>query len=97
MLMEVTIPAEEAVRHVPASVRPLPHHSRRAELSVTFNCTTTWSWALLQVQAAIAERSGSLPTGTTINVRRMDPTVFGARYSLSSDARSLVELRDLSL
>jgi len=49
--------------------------------------------ALLQIESAINQVMPNLPSGTTANVRRMDPTVFPVlAYSLTSDSRSLVEL-----
>ncbi len=53
---------------------------------------------LLLVQSAINHTLSSLPKDTTFEVRRMDPTVFPVlAYSMTSDTRSLVELRDIAL
>lgn len=99
MLYEVTIPVEEAVRSVPG-VRSVRSRTTRgsAELSVQFDWGRDMVVALLQIQAALIERTSSLPPGTSSTVRRMDPTVFPVLgYTLVSDVRSLVELRDLAI
>lgn len=98
MLTEVTIPAEEAVRSVPG-VRSMRSRTTRggAEISVTFDWDHDMVAALLQVQAALAARAGSLPPGSEVVARRMDPTVFPILgYSVASDSRSLVEVRDIA-
>ena len=54
--------------------------------------------ATLQTESAINLILSSLPPETKFDVRRMDPTVFPVLgYSLTSDTRSLVELRDVAL
>jgi multidrug efflux pump subunit AcrB len=54
--------------------------------------------AMLQVESAINQVLPSLPLGTAFSARRMDTTVFPVlAYALTSDTRSLVELRDLAL
>ncbi|EGD04063.1 acriflavin resistance protein, partial [Burkholderia sp. TJI49] len=51
----------------------------------------------LQAQSAIAEILPSMPNGTTMQVKRMDPTVFPVlAYSLTSSRQSLSQLRDLA-
>ncbi len=55
------------------------------------------STATLQVQGQIARMLPSLPSGTTFEMRRMDPTVFPViAYSITSDKRKLTELHDLA-
>ena len=81
MGMEVTWPVEEAVRSVPG-VRTIRSTTSRgsAEISVNFDWGQDMQAAALQVQSAISQIAGTLPQGTTFEVRRMDPTVFpGAR------------------
>jgi CzcA family heavy metal efflux pump len=99
MGIEVTWPVEEAVRSVPGVLRVRSTSSRgSADVSVNFEWGTDMVEAMLQVQSAIAQIVGSLPPGTTFEVWRMDPTVFPVLgYSLTSDTRSQVELRDLAL
>src|SRR5207245_9497688 len=53
---------------------------------------------MLQCQSQVNKILPSLPSGTSFEVERMDPTVFPViAYSLTSDSHSLVELRDLAL
>jgi CzcA family heavy metal efflux pump len=99
MGMEVTWPVEEAVRSVPG-VRTIRSTTSRgsADISVNFDWGQDMITAALQVQSAISQIVGTLPQGTTFNVRRMDPTVFPVLgYSLSSDVKSSVNLRDTAL
>lgn len=97
MSIAVTRPVEQAVRSVPgvASLRSTTSRGS-AELSINFDWGADMVSALLQVDSAINQVLPSLPSGTTFEVRRMDPTVFPiAAYSLTSDSQSLVQLRDL--
>jgi CzcA family heavy metal efflux pump len=98
MLVEVTIPVEQLVRSIPG-VRSVRSNTSRgsADISVNFDWGQDMIAAMLQVQAAINRAIVTLPSGTTFDVRRMDPTVFPTiAYSLTSGIRSLVELRDLA-
>ena len=98
MTTEVTVPVEEAVRSVPG-LRNIRSKSSRgeAEISINFDWEQDMVSAMLQVESAVNQVLPKLPTGTTFEVRRMDPTVFPiVNYSLTSDRLSLVELRDLA-
>ena len=98
MALQVTLPVEEAVRRVPG-VRDIRSTTSRgaAELSVNFGWGTDMAMATLQVNAAIAQILPSLPAGTAMLTRRMDPTVFPIiAYSLTSDTVSLTALTDLA-
>src|SRR5438552_10244663 len=54
--------------------------------------------AMLQCQSQVNKILPALPTGSSFEVERMDPTVFPViAYSLTSDSHSLIELRDLAL
>src|SRR5437764_7058529 len=54
--------------------------------------------AMLQCQSQVNKILPSLPSGTSFEIERMDPTVFPViAYSLTSDSHSLIELRDLAL
>jgi multidrug efflux pump subunit AcrB len=99
MMIEVTLPVEEAVRSVPGVQEVRSTTSRgSADVSITFRWGLDMVAATLQVESALTHVFGTLPTGTTFDVRRMDPTVFPVLgYSLTSDTHSLVELRDLAL
>src|SRR4249920_2736670 len=99
MMIEVTFLIEQAVRAVPG-VRNVRSTTSRgsAEISINFDWGEDMVAAMLQVQSAINQVMPSLPQGTIFNTRRMDPTVFPVlAYSLTSDTRSLVELRDVAV
>ena len=99
MTVEVTTPVEEAVRAIPG-VRNLRSTTSRgtAEISVNFNWGEDMVSAMLQCQSQVNRILPSLPSGTSFEVERMDPTVFPViAYSLTSDSHSLIELRDLAL
>src|SRR5437660_5870033 len=99
MTVEVTTPVEEAVRAIPG-VRNLRSTTSRgtSEISVNFNWGEDMVSAMLQCQSQVNKILPSLPSGTSFEVERMDPTVFPViAYSLTSDSHSLVELRDLAL
>ncbi|WP_196484658.1 efflux RND transporter permease subunit, partial [Burkholderia vietnamiensis] len=94
----VTMPVEEALRRVP-NVRDVESRTSRgsAEISLNFDWGTDMAQATLQAQSAIAEILPSLPPGTKMQVKRMDPTVFPVlAYSLTSSRQSLAQLRDLA-
>jgi len=98
MVIAVTRPVEQAVRSVPGVVSLRSTTSRgSAELSLNFGWGDDMVAAMLQVESAVNQVLAELPAGTRFTVRRMDPTVFPvAAYSLISDTRSLVELRDFA-
>lgn len=94
----VTMPVEEALRRVP-NVRDVESKTSRgnAEISINFDWGTDMAQATLQAQSAISEILATLPPGTSMQVRRMDPTVFPVlAYSLTSKQQSLSALRDLA-
>lgn len=99
MAIEVTRPVEEAVRAVPG-VRSVRSDTSRgsADISINFDWGGNMVVAMLQVESAINKVLPDLPSGTSFNVRRMDPTVFPVlAYSITSGNHSLVELRDIAL
>ncbi|WP_118183899.1 efflux RND transporter permease subunit [Paraburkholderia phosphatilytica] len=94
----VTMPVEEALRRVP-NVRDVESKTSRgtAEVSINFDWGTDMAQATLQAQSAISEILATLPSGTSMQVRRMDPTVFPVlAYSLTSKQQSATTLRDLA-
>jgi CzcA family heavy metal efflux pump len=98
MTMEVTTPAEEAIRSVPG-VRNVRSTSSRGscDVSVNFDWGTDIVSAMLQVESALNQIAGTLPAGTTFQVQVMNPTVFPSlAYSLTSNHASLAKLRDLA-
>jgi len=98
MVVEVTREVEEAVRAVPGIRRVNSATSRgSAELWLSFDWGQDMTVALLQTESQINKVLPTLPSGTTFEIRRMDPTVFPViAYSLTSPARPLSELRDLA-
>ena len=98
MAVEVTYPAEEALRAIPGVRRIRSTTSRGSnEISINFDWGQDMVQALLQAQSEINRILPSLPAGTSFEAERMDPTIFPVMaYSLTSDSRSLVELRDLA-
>jgi len=99
MAIEVTTPVEEAVRAIPG-VRSVRSTTSRgtAEISVNFDWDEDMVAAMLQCQSQVNKILPALPTGSSFEVERMDPTVFPViAYSLTSDSHSLVELHDLAL
>jgi CzcA family heavy metal efflux pump len=98
MEMLVTRPVEEAVRRVPGVTDVRSTTSRgSAEVSINFNWGLDMASETLQVSSAISQILPQLPSGTQLNVRRMDATVFPIiAYSLTSSTQSLVQLNDLA-
>lgn len=98
MEMQLTRPVEEALRRVPG-VRSLRSTTSRgsAEISVNFDWGRDMTGATLELNAAITQILGQLPTGTRFTTRRMDPTVFPIiAYSMVSSTLSPTQLRDLA-
>ncbi len=98
MMLAVTQPVEEAVRHVPG-VRNVRSRTSRgtAEVSVSFGWGTNMALATSQINEAVTQILPSLPPGTKSETKRMDPTVFPIMaYSLTSATRSQTDLYDLA-
>ncbi len=98
MVLQVTRPVEEAVRQVPG-VRDVRSITSRgsADISVFMDWGRNMDQAALQINAAISRILPSLPPGTALRTRRMDPTVFPIlAYSLTSATLSPVALRDIA-
>jgi CzcA family heavy metal efflux pump len=98
MVLQVTLPVEEAVRRVPGVVSVRSTASRgSADVSVSFDWGTDMSLAVVQVNEAVTQILPTLPAGTQLLTQRMDPTVFPIiAYSLTSTSRPLTELYDLA-
>src|SRR5258708_9779650 len=98
MAIEGSAPVEKSVRSIPGVRTMRSTTSRgRAEISINFDWGQDMITALLQVESQVNKVLPTLPTGTTFNVIRMDPTVFPViAYSITSDTHSLTELRDLA-
>jgi CzcA family heavy metal efflux pump len=98
MVTLVTTPVEEAIRRVPG-VQDVESTSSRGsgEVSVNFAWGSDMALATLQIQSAIGEVLTTLPAGTTMSVKRMDPTVFPIiAYSLTSKQSSLASIYDIA-
>src|SRR5437763_4330005 len=98
MTIQVTRPMEESLRAIPG-VRGIRSRTSRgsAEIWLSFDWGQDMVAALLQGESQVNRILPSLPTGTSFEVRRMDPTLFSTiSYSITSDLRPLTELRDLA-
>ncbi|HQS03035.1 MAG: transporter [Halothiobacillus sp. 24-54-40] len=95
MQMEVTIAVEQALRSVQGVVAINSTTSRgSADVDLRFNWGSDLPQKVLQVQAAMAQISSTLPPGVTFAVKRMDPTKFPVvAYSLTSSTVDPVALR----
>ncbi len=98
MAIEVTRPVEEALRSVPGVRRVRSQTSRgSAEISLSFDWGRDMVSSLLLTESAITRIAPTLPSGTSFDVRRMDPTVFPViAYSLTSARLSPTELYDIA-
>ena len=99
MILQVTAPIEQAVHSVPNVTDVRSTTSRgAAEVAISFEWGTDMIAATLQVNAQVSQILPQLPPGTTMQTRRMDPTVFPIiSYSLTSDTIPLTSLRDVAL
>lgn len=98
MMLAVTQPVEESVRRVPG-VRNVRSTTSRgsAEISVSFDWGLDMGLATSQINQAITQVLPTLPVGTQMMTRRMDPTVFPIlAYSLTSVTQSQTTLYDLA-
>ncbi len=98
MVLQVTQPLEEAIRRVPGVVTVRSKTSRgAADIYVTFHWGSRMSLAAVQVNEAANQVLPTLPPGTIIRSKRMDPTVDPIiAYSLTSSSLSPVQLYDLA-
>ena len=99
MVVQVTRPAEEALRAIPG-VRNIRSQTSRgsAEVSVTFGWGQDMTTAALQAESELARLAPGLPAGFAFTVRRMDPTIFPVLgYSVTSDKSSPVDLKNFAL
>ena len=99
MLRSVTRPLEESIRRVPG-VREMRSTTSRGSGEINLDCgwRTDMDLTLQRVQAQIDAVRGDLPSGSTVEARLMNPALFPVLgISLTSQSRSLVELRDLAV
>jgi len=99
MMIEVTKPLEEASRGVPGVTIVRSKTSRGStEISINLTWGSDIYRALQLLQGRIAAVQNELPATVSIHVERMDVSVFPIMgFSLTSEKRSQVELRDLAL
>jgi len=98
MVIEATLPVEEAVRAVPGVVNVRSNTSRgSANISINFVWGLDMVSAMLQVESALNQIRSVLPASLAFTVRRMEPTVFPVLgFSLTSYKQSQVQLRDIA-
>ncbi|MCF3947584.1 efflux RND transporter permease subunit [Acidiphilium iwatense] len=98
MVLQVTKPAEQALRAIPDVVSVRSSTSRgSAQIYVDFNWGQNMGHATTEVDAAIARKLPDFPPGTTYVVRRMDPTVFPIiAYAMTSHSISETRLRTIA-
>jgi multidrug efflux pump subunit AcrB len=94
----VTKPVEQALRAV-QGVRNVRSETTRgsAQVSIDFGWGRDMVASTLLVEAAMSRALGTLPPGTTYNVRRMDPTVFPIiSYAIETTRASPTQLQDVA-
>src|SRR6476660_8158478 len=98
MIPAVTRPLEEAILRVPGIERVTSTTTRGAvELGAEFSWKTDMQVALTRVQAQIERVRPDLPPGTRIDAEWMNTAIFPILgYAMTSDTRSLSELRELA-
>ena len=99
MLRAVTRPLEQSIRRV-QGVLEMRSITSRGSTEINLDCgwQTDMDLTLQRVQAQIDAARANLPTGTTIDARLMNPTLFPVYgFSMTSKTRSLPELRDLAV
>jgi CzcA family heavy metal efflux pump len=95
--LAVTRPLEEAARTVLGARRVTSKTIRGAcEISVLFNPETDMPYALQLAQGKIDEVKGSLPSGATVAVERMTPSLFPIFSFNVTGAIPPADLRDLA-
>ena len=98
MVLEATVPVEEAVRSVPGVLNVRSTTTRGStDISINFVWNIDMVSAMLQVDAAVNQIRTKLPATLNFTVRRMEPTVFPVLgYSLTASKQSAVALRDIA-
>jgi multidrug efflux pump subunit AcrB len=96
--LSVTRPVEEALRSVPGVLEVRSATSRGAvQISIDFGWGRDMIATTLLVDAAVTQILPRLPSGTTFEVRRMDPTVFPIiAYALTANTVTPTALYDLA-
>jgi CzcA family heavy metal efflux pump len=99
MVIEATIPVEEAVRAVPGVLNVRSSTTRGStDVAINFTWDIDMVSAMLQVESAVNQIRTTLPPNLAFTVRRMEPTVFPVLgYSLTANHQSAVSLRDIAI
>lgn len=98
MTRTVTMPLESAMRRIP-HVREIRSTTSRGSAELNLDCDwgTGMDLALQRVQGAMESVRGTLPAGTTLDARIMNPTLFPVLgLSLVSDRQGPAEVRDFA-
>ena len=99
MLVSITKPIEEAMNGIPGIQRIKSTTARgSAEINLFFDWKVDIQQTLQLVQARLSQMSATLPPTTKItDVNRLTFAVFPVTaYSLTSDSKSLAELREIA-
>ncbi|WP_321519699.1 efflux RND transporter permease subunit [uncultured Bacteroides sp.] len=99
MAVSVTRPLENAIKQVP-DLKSLRSTTSRGscEISAFIDWKVDVSLAQQQVESKINEIRNQLPQNTNITVERMNPSILAVMgYSLNSNKRSGIELKQLAL
>ncbi len=98
MMIDVTLPLEEAARAVPGVVLVRSATSRgSSEIDINFKWGTDMIQALELMQGEVSSIRNELPSTVSIQIARMNATVFPIEgFSLVSDSLNQVQLRDLA-
>lgn len=99
MMRGVTRPLEESIRRVPGVVEVRSTTSRgSAEINLDCAWGSDMNLTLQRVQAQVEAVRPRLASGTTLDARLMNPTLFPVMgFSLVSDRASLARLRDFAV
>jgi len=99
VLVSTTKPIEDSLSTIPG-LRLVQSQTVRgsAGFTLTFADGTDMAQTLQMVNAKLAELKGTLPNDVKTSAERLNPTVFPiVDYSISSNTRSLADLRTLAL
>lgn len=99
MAVSVTRPLENAIKQVQDLVRIRSTTSRGScEISAFMDWNADIDLAKQRIESAINQVRNQLPPGVNITVEKMNPSILPViGYSLNSDKRSAIELKQLAL
>jgi len=98
MMITVTKPLENAVKHVPflKDVRSITSRGS-CEISAFMDWNANIDLSKQQIESAIAQIKDELPPGTQISVEKMNPSILPvAGYVLDGKGRSNIELNQIA-